>query len=133
MAPSRCRRRGTPHRRARARRNRDWGRQRQGAPCAAAAFSRRRQYQCLPRRIPPVGGRARLSRTPGLARNHGLDRRGASLTSFKEKLLKIGAKVVSHGGYVVFQMAEVAISRQMFQEILRLIAELRPQSPPAPA
>jgi hypothetical protein len=37
-----------------------------------------------------------------------------------------GAKVVSHGRYIVFQMAEVAIPRQMFQEILRLIAELRP-------
>jgi|SRR6516225_6315669 hypothetical protein len=56
-----------------------------------------------------------------------------SLTSFKEKLIKIGAKVVSHGRYVVFQMAEVAIPRQVFQEILRLIAELRPQPPPAPA
>jgi hypothetical protein len=56
-----------------------------------------------------------------------------SLTSLKEKLSKIGAKVVSHGRYVVFQMAEVAIPRQMFQEILRLIAELRPQPPPAPA
>jgi hypothetical protein len=33
----------------------------------------------------------------------------------------IGAKVVSHGRYVAFQMAEVAIPRQMFQEILRLI------------
>jgi hypothetical protein len=44
----------------------------------------------------------------------------------KEKLIKIGAKVVSHGRYVV-----VAIARQMFQEILRLIAELRPQPPPA--
>ena len=54
-----------------------------------------------------------------------------SLTSLKEKLIKIGAKVVSHGRYVVFQMAEVAIPRQMFQEILRLIAELRPQPPPA--
>jgi hypothetical protein len=32
---------------------------------------------------------------------------------------------VSHGRYVAFQMAEVAIPRQMFQEILRLIAELR--------
>ena len=42
-------------------------------------------------------------------------------------------EVVSHGRYVVFQMAEVAIPRQMFQEILRLIAELRPRSPPAPA
>jgi len=44
---------------------------------------------------------------------------------------KLGAKVVSHGRYVAFQMAEVAIPRQMFQEILRLIAELRPQPPPA--
>ena len=33
-------------------------------------------------------------------------------------LIKIGAKVVSHGRYVAFQMAEVAIRRQMFQEIL---------------
>ena len=56
-----------------------------------------------------------------------------SLTSLKEKLIKIGAKVVSHGRYVAFQMAEVAIPRHMFQEILRLIAELRPQPPPAPA
>ena len=47
------------------------------------------------------------------------------LTTLKDKL--IGAKVVSHGRYVIFQMAEVAIARQMFQEILRLIAELRPQ------
>ena len=54
-----------------------------------------------------------------------------SLTSLREKLIKIGAKVVSHGRYIAFQMAEVAVSRQMFQEILRLIAELRPQPPPA--
>jgi len=44
-----------------------------------------------------------------------------SLTTLKDKLIKIGAKVVSHGRYVIFQMAEVAIARQMFQEILRLI------------
>ena len=56
-----------------------------------------------------------------------------SLTSLREKLIKIGAKVVSHGRYVAFQMAEVAVARQMFAEILRLIAELRPQPPPAPA
>jgi hypothetical protein len=43
------------------------------------------------------------------------------------------AKVVSHGRYIAFQMAEVAIPRQMFQEILRLIAELRLRPPPAPA
>ena len=44
---------------------------------------------------------------------------------------KIGAKVVSHGRYVTFQMAEVAVPRQMFREILSLIARLR--APPAPA
>jgi hypothetical protein len=41
-----------------------------------------------------------------------------SLTSLKEKLIKIGAKVVSHRSYVAFQMTEVAIPRQMFQQIL---------------
>jgi hypothetical protein len=54
-----------------------------------------------------------------------------SLTSLREKLIKIGAKVVSHGGYLTFQMAEVAVPRKMFQEILTLIARLR--APPAPA
>jgi len=29
-----------------------------------------------------------------------------SLTSLREKLIKTGAKVVSHGRYVTFQMAE---------------------------
>jgi hypothetical protein len=42
-----------------------------------------------------------------------------SLTSLREKLIKIGAKVVSHGRYVRFQMAEVAMPRQMFAEICR--------------
>ena len=55
------------------------------------------------------------------------------LTTLREKLIKIGAKVVSHGRYIVFQMAEVAIPRQMFQEILRLIGELRLLPPSAPA
>jgi hypothetical protein len=52
-------------------------------------------------------------------------------SSLKEKLIKIGAKAISHGRTVAFQMAEVAIPRQMCQEILRLIAELRPKSAPA--
>jgi hypothetical protein len=34
-----------------------------------------------------------------------------TLTSLREKLIKIGAKVVRHGRYVTFQMAEVAIRR----------------------
>jgi hypothetical protein len=56
-----------------------------------------------------------------------------SLTSLKEKLIKIGAKLVSHGRYVAFEMAEVAIPRNLFAEILRLIAELRAPPEPAPA
>jgi hypothetical protein len=43
-------------------------------------------------------------------------------------LIKIGAKVVSHGRYVTFQMAEVAISRTLFAAIVERIAALR--SPP---
>jgi hypothetical protein len=54
-----------------------------------------------------------------------------SLTSLREKLIKIGAKVVSYGRYVTFQMTEVAVPRQMFADILSLIARL--QAPPAPA
>ncbi len=50
-----------------------------------------------------------------------------SLTSLREKLIKIGAKVVRHGRYVIFQMAEVAVPRELFQEILRLIDRLRPR------
>jgi hypothetical protein len=53
------------------------------------------------------------------------------MTSLREKLIKIGAKVVRHGRYVTFQLAEVAVTRWLFAEILSLIARLRP--PPAPA
>ena len=49
-----------------------------------------------------------------------------SLTTLREKLVKIGAKVVSHGRYVTFQLAEVAVPRALFAEILRLIDGLRP-------
>ena len=51
-----------------------------------------------------------------------------SLTTLREKLIKIGAKVVRHGRFVAFQMAGVAITRNLFADILRMIAELR--SPP---
>jgi hypothetical protein len=54
------------------------------------------------------------------------------LTSLKEKLIKIGAKVVSSGRYIAFQMAEVAIPKNLFADILRLIANcdrLRPLRP----
>ena len=54
-----------------------------------------------------------------------------SLTSLREKLIKIGAKIVRHGRYVTFQMAEVVIPRELFADILRRID--RPKPPPAPA
>jgi hypothetical protein len=41
-----------------------------------------------------------------------------SLTTLREKLIKIGAKVVRHAKYVIFQMAEVAVPREMFAAIL---------------
>jgi Transposase DDE domain group 1 len=53
-----------------------------------------------------------------------------SLATLRDKLVKIGAKVVRHGRYVTFQLAEVAVSRTLFAEILRLIGNLRPR--PAP-
>ncbi len=54
-----------------------------------------------------------------------------SLTTLREKLVKIGSKVVSHGRHVTFQLAEVAVPRNLFREILSLIDDLRPR--PAPA
>jgi hypothetical protein len=53
-----------------------------------------------------------------------------SLTSPREKLIKIGAKVVSHGRFVTFQTAEVAVAAIDVRG-LSLIARLR--TPPAPA
>jgi hypothetical protein len=49
-----------------------------------------------------------------------------SLTTLREKLVKIGAKVVYHARYVVFQMAEVAIPHRLFATILRRIGRLCP-------
>ena len=48
-----------------------------------------------------------------------------SLTTLREKLVKIGAKVVRHGRYVTFQLAEVAVPRDLFRKILRQIDDLR--------
>ena len=54
-----------------------------------------------------------------------------SLTTLREKLVKISAKRVRHSRYVTFQRAEVAVSRRMFGQILARIARLR--GPPVPA
>jgi hypothetical protein len=50
--------------------------------------------------------------------------RGWTLTTLRDKLVKIGAKGVRHAKYAVFQLAEVAVSRQLFAGILERIARL---------
>jgi hypothetical protein len=54
-----------------------------------------------------------------------------SLTALRDRLIKIGGKIVRHGRYVTFQMAEVAIPRDLFADILRRIERLRPKPVPA--
>ncbi len=49
-----------------------------------------------------------------------------SLRTLQVKLIKIGAKVVRHSRYVIFQMAEVAVPRALFCEILERIQRLKP-------
>ena len=45
--------------------------------------------------------------------------------------MNFGAKVVRHGRYVTFQLAEVAAPRHLFADILRRIDRLRPKTIPA--
>src|SRR5262245_19375064 len=47
-----------------------------------------------------------------------------SLTSLREKVVKIGAKVVAHGRYLIFQMADVAVPHELFRDILQRIPRL---------
>ena len=56
------------------------------------------------------------------------DRRGkchAGADWIEDFRVNIGLKVVSHDRYVMFQLAEVAVPRRLFAEILSLIARLR--------
>ena len=48
----------------------------------------------------------------------------------RDRLIKIGGKIVRHGRYVTFQMAEIAVPRDLFADILSRIKRLRPK--PAP-
>ena len=68
-------------------------------------------------RCPPSASCAGLQsrQLPAHARDAGADQ-GLVADEPAEKLIKIGAKVVSHGRYVAFQMAEVAIPRNLFAE-----------------
>ena len=49
-----------------------------------------------------------------------------SLRTLRVKLIKIGAKIVKHARYVTFQIAEVLVSKRLFQKILEHIGQLKP-------
>jgi hypothetical protein len=53
------------------------------------------------------------------------------LPGLSDQVLKIGARIVRHGRYLVFQLAEVAVPRALFAAILRRIDRLR--GPPVAA
>jgi hypothetical protein len=48
-----------------------------------------------------------------------------SLRSIQVKLIKTGARMVRHARRIVFQMAEVAVSRELFAAVLKRIDRLR--------
>ena len=50
-----------------------------------------------------------------------------SLTTLREKVVKIGAKVIAHARYTTFQMAEVSLRRDLFRRVLEMIEDLRPR------
>jgi len=56
-----------------------------------------------------------------------------SLTTLRDKLIKIGAKMVRHARYVTFQLAEVAVPRRLYRTILdriRRFAAISPRAAP---
>jgi hypothetical protein len=48
-----------------------------------------------------------------------------SLRSLQVKLIKMGGRIVRHARRVVFQLAEVAVSRDLFAAILERLTRLR--------
>ena len=49
-----------------------------------------------------------------------------SLRSVQTKLIKMGGRLVRHARRLVFQLAEVAVSRELFRQVLERIAGLHP-------
>jgi len=47
--------------------------------------------------------------------------------SLREKVVNIGAKIITHARSTVFQMAEVTVSRDLFRRVLEMIDSLRPR------
>ena len=48
------------------------------------------------------------------------------VTTLREKFVKIGASIVPHARYVTCRLAEVAVPRALFEQILAPIARLTP-------
>ncbi len=56
-----------------------------------------------------------------------------TLTTLRDKLIKIGAKMVRHARYITFQLAEVAVPRRLYRTILnriRRFAAILPRAAP---
>jgi hypothetical protein len=51
------------------------------------------------------------------------------MTTIRDKVVKIGAKVIAHTRYAFFQMAEWAVPRHLFRRSLDMIDDLRPREP----
>ena len=49
--------------------------------------------------------------------------------TLRERLVKIGARIVHHGRSVTFRMADVMVPRDLFQKILGRSRRLRPLAP----
>ena len=49
-----------------------------------------------------------------------------SLRSLQVKLIKIGGRLVRHARRLVFQLAEVAVPREVFRQVLERIGGLHP-------
>ena len=47
-----------------------------------------------------------------------------SLTTMRDKLVKIGAKIIPHARYVTFRLVQVTVPRNLFRQILDLIKRL---------
>ena len=49
-----------------------------------------------------------------------------SLRSLQVKFIKIGGRLVRHARRLVFQLAEVAVPKEVFRQVLERIARLHP-------
>jgi len=48
------------------------------------------------------------------------------MTTLRETLIKISVNIIGHARNITFQMAQGAVAKNLFADILRLIPELRP-------